>query len=1147
MTVSVTNVNEGPLAVSDTATAIEAGGVSNGAAGTNPSGNVLTNDTDVDAGDSKTVSGVAAGVAGSASTNVGSAVTGSYGSINIAADGSYTYSVDNTNAAVQALRTSSNTLQDVFTYTMRDTAGLTSTTQITVTIQGANDAPTITSNGGGTTAAITLAENLTTVSTVVGNDVDSGTTLTYSILGGADAARFSINSATGALIFVIAPDFENPTDVGGNNVYDVVIQVSDGSLATTQSLAVTITDVSNFLFVTTATDNNDSGITTGASYTIEWLNANKGADSAVSLREAILAANNTAGVDTINFNIAGTGIQTINLASALPSITDGLVINGYSQAGATVNSATVGNNAVLNIVLSGTGAGASASGLTLAAGSGGSTIQGLVIENFAQSGISVSSAGNTIVGNFIGVGANGATPAGNGYGIFVTGGSGNTIGGTTAASTNIIAFNGGDGVSITGSVTGTSILGNAIYGNNGLAIDLGDDGTTINDGALTVGQPNQLMDTPVLTNANLVGTNLVLAGYVGSAANQVSFANSRVEFYKTTATSSVYLGALTTDANGNFNGTLDVTGLGLSQSDAVTATATSNSGNTSEFSVIFAANAAPTANADSNGAVEAGGTLNGSAGVNPTGNVLTNDTDPNASDTKTVSGVAAGSVASAAGSVGASVTGLYGSIQIAANGSYTYTVDNSNSAVQALRTSGQTLTDIFTYTMSDSGGLTSTTQVTITIQGANDAPVGVADFGNAVEAGGLAGSTAGSDAVGNVLANDTDVDAGDTKTVSGVAAGTVTSTSGSVGSSVTGMYGSITMGSNGAYTYVVDNSNASVQALRTSGQSISDVFSYTVIDTAGLTSTTQLTITITGANDTPTAVSDAVIAVEAGGTNNGSAGTNPIGNVLANDTDVDAVAGGETKTVSGAAAGTVASASGSVGASITGTYGSIVIAADGSYNYTVDNTNASVQALRTSAHTLDDVFTYTMTDAGGLTSTAQITVTIRGANDAPVAANDFGNAIEAGGVANGTPGSNATGNVLSNDTDVDVGDTQAVSGVVAGVHATASGSVATSVTGTYGAITIASDGSYTYTVDDSNALVQALRTSGETLSDVFTYAVIDAAGLTHTAQLTITIGGANDAPTPAADNPVAVESGGLNNGNYRRSSDWKLANQRWRC
>ncbi|MFN9985535.1 MAG: beta strand repeat-containing protein, partial [Pirellula sp.] len=113
----VSSVNDTPTAVADTASAIEAGGISNSTAGTNPTGDVLTNDTDVDAGVTKTVTGVAAGVVGSATTDVGSAVAGIYGSINIAANGAYTYTVDNSNAAVQALRTTANTLQDIFTYT----------------------------------------------------------------------------------------------------------------------------------------------------------------------------------------------------------------------------------------------------------------------------------------------------------------------------------------------------------------------------------------------------------------------------------------------------------------------------------------------------------------------------------------------------------------------------------------------------------------------------------------------------------------------------------------------------------------------------------------------------------------------------------------------------------------------------------------------------------------------------------------------------------------------------------------------------------------------------------------------------------------------------------------------------------------------
>ncbi len=100
----------------------------------------------------------------------------------------------------------------------------------------------ITSNGGGDTASVSVAENSTAVTTVVGKDPD-GNTVTYAITGGADAAKFAINGTTGALSFVTAPDFENPTDAGANNVYDVVVTASDGTVADSQAIAVTVNNV----------------------------------------------------------------------------------------------------------------------------------------------------------------------------------------------------------------------------------------------------------------------------------------------------------------------------------------------------------------------------------------------------------------------------------------------------------------------------------------------------------------------------------------------------------------------------------------------------------------------------------------------------------------------------------------------------------------------------------------------------------------------------------------------------------------------------------------------------------------------------------------------------------------------------------------
>ncbi|MBK7849426.1 MAG: hypothetical protein IPJ73_21565, partial [Zoogloea sp.] len=80
-----------------------------------------------------------------------------------------------------------------------------------------------------------------------------------------------------------------------------------------------------------------------------------------------------------------------------------------------------------------------------------------------------------------------------------------------------------------------------------------------------------------------------------------------------------------------------------------------------------------------------------------------------------MSAIAAGTT-SADGTV---VTGLYGSLRIGADGSYTYTLDNANPAVNALKT-GDTLTEVFSYTLADPGALSDVAQLTITIDGVTD-------------------------------------------------------------------------------------------------------------------------------------------------------------------------------------------------------------------------------------------------------------------------------------------------------------------------------------------------------------------------------------------------------------------------------------------
>jgi len=119
-----------------------------------------------------------------------------------------------------------------------DQGGLTFEKTFTISVNNVNEAPSITS-----AATASIPENTTAVLTVTSTDPDAGATKAYSINGGLDASKFTINGTSGALSFVTAPNFEIPTDNGANNVYDVIVQVSDGALTATKAMAVTVTDV----------------------------------------------------------------------------------------------------------------------------------------------------------------------------------------------------------------------------------------------------------------------------------------------------------------------------------------------------------------------------------------------------------------------------------------------------------------------------------------------------------------------------------------------------------------------------------------------------------------------------------------------------------------------------------------------------------------------------------------------------------------------------------------------------------------------------------------------------------------------------------------------------------------------------------------
>ncbi|MDT3778351.1 DUF4347 domain-containing protein [Nitrospira sp. MA-1] len=205
---TVTPVNDPPTAIADSFTVNE---------GSTNTLHLSNNDTDPDNGLDLT-----------SITIVSGPTNGTITSIN--PDGTVTYTHDG-----------SETLSDSFTYTIRDLSGTTSNiVTVDLTVTPVNDAPIITSNGGGATANIFVTTGTRAVTDVHATDAE-GNPLTYSIVGGVDAALFTIDPATGVLTFITAPDFQAPGDVGADNIYDVIVQSYDGTSVDTQAIAVTVT------------------------------------------------------------------------------------------------------------------------------------------------------------------------------------------------------------------------------------------------------------------------------------------------------------------------------------------------------------------------------------------------------------------------------------------------------------------------------------------------------------------------------------------------------------------------------------------------------------------------------------------------------------------------------------------------------------------------------------------------------------------------------------------------------------------------------------------------------------------------------------------------------------------------------------------
>ncbi|MBY2944865.1 DUF4082 domain-containing protein, partial [Rhizobium leguminosarum] len=984
---STSGSNTTPTAVADAGDATEKGGVGNGSGGVVASGNVLTNDTDTDAGDTKTVTAIRFGAT---TGTLGSALNGTYGSLVLSASGVYSYAVNETNAAVQALRQSTNTLSDVFSYTMRDTAGATATASLTVTIHGANDAPVLAVQTASQNATVGSAFSFTLPTTTF-TDVDSGETLAYAATsadGTALPGWLSFNASTRT--------FSGTATTSGT--YGVRVTTTDlGGLTATETFNIAVSTSGN----TTPTAVADAGDAT------EKGGVGNGSGGVVASGNVLTNDTDADAGDTKAVTAVGFGATSGTLGSALNGAYGSLVLSASGVYSYAVNE----TNAAVQALRQSTNTLSEVFSYTMRDTAGATATANLTVTIHGANDAPVLAVQTAAQNASVGTAFSFVLPTT----TFTDVDSGETLTYTATAADGTalpawLAFN-----ATTRTFSGTPTT-SGTYGVRVTATDLGGLAanetfnitatvapatyslfnasstpaqTNLNDGQqLEVGvkfQSNVIGDVTAIKfyrNANDNGQNVVdLWTTTGTKLATATFTNTTASGWQTVnfttpvtiAANTTYIASYHTTgayvATNNFYTTAVTSGPLTAQSSAVAGgngvyryggsatvgifpNATFNAANYWADVVFRPAsttpNTTPTAVADAGDATEKGGVGNGSGGVVASGNVLTNDTDTDAGDTKTVTAIRFGATT---GTLGSALNGTYGSLVLSASGVYSYAVNETNAAVQALRQSTNTLSDVFSYTMRDTAGATATASLTVTIHGANDAPV-------------LAVQTASQNAtVGSAFSftlpttTFTDVDSGETLAYAATSAdGTALPGWLSFNASTRTFSGTAT--TSGTYGVRV-----------------------TTTDLGGLTATETFNIAVsTSGNTTPTAVADAGDATEKGGVGNGSGGVVASGNVLTNDTDADA---GDTKAVTAVGFGAT---SGTLGSALNGAYGSLVLSASGVYSYAVNETNAAVQALRQSTNTLSEVFSYTMRDTAGATATANLTVTIHGANDAPVLA-----------------------------------------------------------------------------------------------------------------------------------------------------------------
>jgi VCBS repeat-containing protein len=990
LTVTGGQINVAPVANADNVVTNEDAGQT-----TISVADLLANDTDADAGDTLSLAGF-------------DAVTANGNAVAQDANGNLVLNLVNDYQSLAA----GQTVADSFSYSITDSAGLTSTSTVDVTITGTNDAPVV-----ATVIAPQFADEDAIFSYTLPagafTDIDQGDTLSYraTLADGMALPTWLVFDAT-TLTFSGTPA---NGEVGS---YAVTVTATDaGGLAASVSFNIDVANVNDAPVVSMALTDQSTLEDAPFSFTIpagtfddvdfihgDTLTYQATLDGGAALPSWLTfdaatqtfsgtPANSEVGLLTVHVTAtdhAGASVSTsftldvMNVNDAPVTVEDSASVNEGQAISASgnvlANDIDVDAGTVLQVANAGTFIGQFG---TLTLNADGSYTYAL--DNSAQ-GVQSLAEGQVVTDTFDYQATDGsvATPSTLTVSIAGTNDAPMVVADTAAvqedvsltASGNVLAndsdIDQGAVLSVANAGTYAGQFGTLTLNSDG-SYTYQLDNTQSNVRAIVAGQvvtdsfdyvaTDGITSTPSTLTVSITGTNdapVVAAAIADQSTLQdapFSFTipagsftdidnGDLLSYTATMADGSTLPAWLTFDAaTQTFNGVPDNWDVGMFDVQ-VTATDLSGASASSSFVLdVQNVNDTPTANADTSAAVEDGGSVLLDAAT-----LLANDTDPDFihGDTLSITGVS---------------QAASGAVVSLVNGAVQYDV---GSLYQSLA-QGQTTTDTFSYTVTDTAGATSTAEVTMTITGINDGPVTADDQAAVQEDLSIA-------ATGNVLSNDSDIDQGTVLQVAN--AGTQQ-----------GQYGSLVLNADGSYHYVLDNNTLAVQSLA-HGQTVTEQFAYQATD--GIASTpATLTVTITGTNDAPvteidaaTVQEDVVIAAS--------------GNVLSNDTDVD-----QGTVLQVATAGV-----------FVGQFGTLTLNADGSYSYALDNASYGVQSLA-EGQVVIDTFDYAATD--GITSTpSTLTVSITGTNDAPIVVADVNAVQEDLSIT-------ATGNVLTNDSDIDQG------------------------------------------------------------------------------------------------------------------------------